>query len=73
MMHQQQSNYNNPNQPMIHMNQQQQQQQQQQQMMMNKPVQPAPAQQKPKLNVQSLSVDDIGDFIYSYCEKLYPK
>ena len=72
MMHQQQSNYNNPNQPMIHMNQQQQQQQQQQ-MMMNKPVQPAPAQQKPKLNVQSLSVDDIGDFIYSYCEKLYPK
>lgn len=64
MMQQQQSVYNNPNQPMMHMNQQQ---------MMNKPsIQLAPPQQKPKLNVQGMSLEDIGDFIYSYCEKLYP-
>lgn len=66
MMQQPQSNYNNLNQPMMNMGQQQQ--------MMNKPVQQqAPIQQKPKLNVQTMSLDDIGDFIYSYCEKLYPK
>jgi len=63
MRQQQQSNYNNFNQPIVNMNQQ---------LMMNKPVQNT-AQQKPKLNVQGMSIDDIGDFIYSYCEKLYPK
>ncbi len=64
MQQQPQSNYNNLNQPMMQMNQQQQQ-------MMNKPV--LPVQQKPKLNFQSMSLEDIGDFIYSYCEKLYPE
>lgn len=58
-----QSNFNNSNQSIVNMNQQ---------LMMNKPVQNT-AQQKPKLNVQGMSIDDIGDFIYSYCEKLYPK
>jgi len=48
----------------------------QQMMQMNQPImnkqQPSIQPQKPKLNVQNMTLDDIGDFIYAYCEKLYP-
>lgn len=61
-MMQPQTNFNNINQQMIQMNQP----------IINK-QQPSIQAQKPKLNVQNMTLDDIGDFIYAYCEKLYPK
>ena len=39
-------------------------------------IKPMPLQivnQKPKLNPLTMSVEDIGDFIFEYCEKIYPK
>lgn len=58
-----QPNYNNMNPQMMQMNQP----------VMNKLSQPTQIQQNSKINAQEMSIDDIGEFIYSYCEKLYPK
>jgi hypothetical protein len=60
---QHQTNYNNMN--------QQQMMQMNQQIMNNQ--QSSIQISKPLVNGQNMTIDDIGDFIYAYCEKLYPR